>query len=141
MDHPEVALATVTCSYDAGGSRRSYRSGRASAVAEGTPFPEGPPKSSVGGVPGWHLSSSACAGLLPGYASMSFVISVRAYPPFPEGADRQRFGPSGLLCVAETRATRPNGEWGYSTRRQCCWRFHLEEALYLPTFSHLFDCQ
>jgi len=22
-----------------------------------------------------------------------------------------------LLCVAETRATRPNGEWGYSTRR------------------------
>ena len=29
-----------------------------------------------------------------------------------------------LLCVAETRATRPNGEWGYSTRRQpgpCCW--------------------
>ena len=25
-----------------------------SAVAEGTPFPEGPPESSVGGVPGWH---------------------------------------------------------------------------------------
>jgi hypothetical protein len=23
----------------------------------------------------------------------------------------------GLSCVAETRATRPNGEWGYSTRR------------------------
>ena len=51
-----------------------------------------------------------------------------------------------LLCVAETRATRPNGEWGYSTRRQC-WatsaqrRCHPEEALYLPTFSHLFDCQ
>ena len=22
-----------------------------------------------------------------------------------------------LLCVAERRATRPNGEWGYSTRR------------------------
>ena len=39
---------------DAGGSRRSYRNGRASAVAEGTPFPEGPPESSVGGVPGWH---------------------------------------------------------------------------------------
>ena len=38
-----------------------------------------------------------------------------------------------LLCVAETRATRPNGEWGYSTRRQC-WatsaqrRCHPEEA-------------
>jgi hypothetical protein len=24
-----------------------------------------------------------------------------------------------LLCVAETRATRPNREWGYRTRRQC----------------------
>ena len=24
-----------------------------------------------------------------------------------------------LLRDAETRATRPNGEWGYSTRRQC----------------------
>ena len=52
----------------------------------------------------------------------------------------------GPSCVAETRATRPNGEWGYSTRRQC-WatsaqrRCHPEEALYLPTFSHLFDCQ
>ena len=51
-----------------------------------------------------------------------------------------------LLCVAETRATRPNGEWGYSTRRQCCAtsaqrQRHPEEALYLPTFSHLFDCQ
>jgi hypothetical protein len=51
-----------------------------------------------------------------------------------------------LLCVAETRATRPNGEWGYNTCRQC-WgtsaqrRCHPEEALYLPTFSHLFDCQ
>ena len=45
-----------------------------------------------------------------------------------------------LLCVAETRATRPNGEWGYSTHRQC-WATsaqrwcHPEEALYLPTFS------
>ena len=42
-----------------------------------------------------------------------------------------------LLCVAER---------GYSTRRQC-WatsarrRCHPEEALYLPTFSHLFDGQ
>ena len=56
---------------DAGGSRRSYRNGRAAAVAEGTPFPEGPPESSVGGVPGWHLSSSALAGLLPGVCSSS----------------------------------------------------------------------
>jgi len=51
-----------------------------------------------------------------------------------------------LLCVADTRATRPNGEWGYNTCRQC-WatsaqrRCDPEEALYLPTFSHLFDCQ
>ena len=35
---------------------------------------------------------------------------------------RERVGDWGglataLLCVAETRATRPNGEWGYSTRR------------------------
>ena len=49
-------------------------------------------------------------------------------------------------CVAETRATRPNGEWGYSTCCKC-WatsaqrRCHPEEALYLPIFSHLFDCQ
>jgi hypothetical protein len=30
-----------------------------SAVAEGNPFPKGPPKSSVGGAPGWNLPSSA----------------------------------------------------------------------------------
>ena len=70
---------------DAGGSRRSYRNGRAFAVAEGTPFPEGPPESSVGGFPGWHLSSSAREGVFPGYASESFVISVQAYLPLPEG--------------------------------------------------------
>jgi hypothetical protein len=51
-----------------------------------------------------------------------------------------------LLSLSLSRATRPNGEWGYSTRCQC-WatsaqrRCHPEEALYLPTFSHLFDCQ
>jgi len=56
------------------------------------------------------------------------------------GADRTVWA---LLCVAERRATRPNGEWGFSTRRQC-WatsgqrRCHPQEALYLPTFSHLF---
>ena len=38
--------------------------------------------------------------------------------------------------------TRPNGEWGYSTRR-LCWatstqgQCHLQEELNLPTFSHL----
>jgi hypothetical protein len=30
-----------------------------SAVAEDTPFPKGPPKSSVGGTPGWNMLSSA----------------------------------------------------------------------------------
>jgi hypothetical protein len=53
------------------------------------------------------------------------------------GADRQRFRPSCVLS-AETRSSRPNGEWGYSTRRQC-WATsaqrlcHPEEALYLLT--------
>ena len=52
-----------------------------------------------------------------------------------------------LLCVAETRATRPNGEWGYSTRRHMLGhecperRCQPQEAVYLPTFRHLFDCQ
>jgi hypothetical protein len=51
-----------------------------------------------------------------------------------------------LLCVDETRVTRPNGECGCSTRRKC-WatsaqrRCHPQEAFYLPTSSHLFDCQ
>ena len=69
--------------------------------------------------------------------------------PPASGVHRRNRGtedPHPLLYVAETRATRPNGEWGYSTRRQC-WatsaqrRCHPEEALYLPTFSHVFDCQ
>ena len=47
-----------------------------------------------------------------------------------------------LLCVAERRATRPNGDWRYSTRRHVLGpsaqrRCHPKEALYLPTFSHL----
>jgi len=47
---------------DVGGSRRSYRNGRASAVAEAIPFPKGTPKSSVGGTPGWNMLSSALRG-------------------------------------------------------------------------------
>ena len=42
----------------------------------------------------------------------------------PTHTQRERVGDWGgpetvwaLLCVAERRATRPNGEWGYSTRR------------------------
>ena len=68
---------------------------------------------------------------------------------FLKDASRERVGdwsgPETVwapLCVAERRATRPNGEWEYSTRR-LCWatsaqgRCHPQEALYFPTFSHL----
>ena len=46
-----------------------------------------------------------------------------------------------LLCVAARRATRPNGEWGYSTRRHMLEPVRREavlpdRALCLPTFSH-----
>ena len=34
-----------------------------------------------------------------------------------------------LLCVAERRATRPNGEWGYSTRRHMLGPERPEAAL------------
>ena len=59
------------------------------------------------------------------------------------GADRRR---SGHSCVLPKGVPLPQGRVGYSTRRQC-WatsaqrRCHPEEALYLPTFSHLFYCQ
>jgi hypothetical protein len=59
---------------DAGGSRRSYKNGRASAVAEGTPFSKGPPKSSVVGTPGWNLLSSARRY---GWPPPSLYLSVR----------------------------------------------------------------
>jgi hypothetical protein len=59
---------------DAGGSRRSYRSGRASVVAEGNPFPEGAPKWSVGGFPGWHVIQRMCWPP-PGVTSVSLVVS------------------------------------------------------------------
>ncbi len=79
------------------------------------------------------------------------TLSLSVWDPKPS---KERVGDRGgpatvwslLFISAETRATRPNGEWRYSTRRQC-WatsaqrRCHPEEALYLPTFSHLFDCQ
>ena len=48
-----------------------------------------------------------------------------------------------LLCVAERRATRPNGEWGYSTRRHMLGPEHPEavspeRGVVLPDFhSHL----
>jgi hypothetical protein len=65
------------------------------------------------------------------------------HPPRPASLCRSPRFSLSLLCVAEMRATRPNGEWGYSTRRHIYWapsaqrRCHPEEALYLPTFSHL----
>jgi hypothetical protein len=46
---------------------------------------------------------------------------------------RERIGDWGgpetvwaLLCVAEGRATRPNGEWGYSTRQHMLEPEHPE---------------
>jgi len=93
--------------------------------------------------------------------SLSLSLSLPARPLYQGGCasvwdpepSKERVGDWGgpatvlsPLCVAETRATRPNGEWGYNTRRQC-WakcaqrRCHAEEALYLPTFIHLFYCQ
>ena len=57
------------------------------------------------------------------------------------GADRTVWA---LLCVAERRATRQNGEWGPGiVLAAICWatsaqrRCHPQEALHLPTFSHL----
>ena len=61
---------------------------------------------------------------------------------------RERIGDWGgpqtfwaLLCVAERRATWPNGEWRYSTRRHMLEPERPEavlpdRALCLPTFSH-----
>ena len=54
---------------DAGGSRRSYRNGRASAVAEGTPFPKGPQSRQWGGFLAGtchpaHVLASCLEGLL-----------------------------------------------------------------------------
>jgi hypothetical protein len=58
------------------------------------------------------------------------------------GADLQRFGPSCVLLNACHKAERRGGivlaaNGGPRAQRLC----HPEEALYLPTFSHLFDCQ
>ena len=49
------------------------------------------------------------------------------------GADRQRFGPS---CVLLNRV--PQGQTEATSAQRRC---HPAEALYTPTFSHLFDCQ
>jgi hypothetical protein len=54
------------------------------------------------------------------------------------GTDRWRSEPP---CVRKVRATWPNGEWGYSTRRHMLEPVRPEavlpdRALCLPTFSH-----
>ena len=58
-----------------------------SAVPEDNSFPKGPPKSSVGGTPGWNLLTSARRY---GWPPLGLHLSVgsitaRAYPPLPEG--------------------------------------------------------
>ena len=73
---------------EVGGLRRSYRNGRASAVAEGTPFPQGTPESRRWGerlAGTCHPAHVGTAGLLPVYTSVFAVISARAYPPLPGG--------------------------------------------------------
>ena len=71
----------------AGGPRRSYRNVRASAVAEGTPFPEGPQGRLWGGL----LSSSARAGLLPGCLSVLRDFRPGLSPTSEREGERERF--------------------------------------------------
>ena len=52
----------------------------------------------------------------------------------------------GLLCVAERRATRPNGEWGYSTRRHMLGPERPEavspgRGVLFTDFQSFIDCQ
>ena len=59
------------------------------------------------------------------------------------GADRQRLGPSRVLLKRVPQGRTESGgivlaaNAGPSAQRRC----HPGEALYLPTFSQLFDCQ
>ena len=59
-------------------------------------------------------------------------------------ATKKRFCPS---CVLLKRVPQGRPESGSIATRRQCWatsaqrRCHPEEALYLPTFSHPFDCQ
>jgi hypothetical protein len=51
-----------------------------------------------------------------------------------------------LLCVAERRATRPNGEWGYSTRRHVLGperpeAVSPERGVVLTDLQSSIDCQ
>jgi hypothetical protein len=60
------------------------------------------------------------------------------------GADRRRSEPSCVLPKGLPQGKMESGGivlaticWAPSAQRRC----HPKEALYLPTFSHLFDCQ
>jgi hypothetical protein len=60
------------------------------------------------------------------------------------GADRRRSGPSCVLPKGVPQGQTESGGigsadicWATSAQRRC----HPQEALYLPSFSHLFDCQ
>ena len=53
---------------------------------------------------------------------------------------------SDLLCVAERRATRPNGEWGYSTSRHMLGperpeAVSPERGVVLTDLQSSIDCQ
>ena len=82
---------------DAGGSRRSHRNGRASALSRGAP-------KVVGGGVSWHLSSSACAGLLPGLPQCLWCFPSGPIPHFQRVRSDQAHGHSRRLvrraCVA-----------------------------------------
>ena len=167
ITHPEVALATVTCSYRLAqvdswlGQQHNMTTTKRSAVGNAW---AGWGSIPVFFPPGWQVTrvSPYVRGPFPSKEIRRIPERVDPGPPVVPGGSgsvwdpepsKERVGDWGgpatvwsLLCVAETRARRPNEEWGYSTRRQC-WatsaqrRCHPEEALYLPTVSHLFDCQ
>jgi hypothetical protein len=77
--------------------------------------------------------------------SLSLSLSISLYLSLTViGADRRRSGPSWALPKGVPQGhTESEGIvlaaicWATSAQRRC----HPQEALYLPTFSHLFDCQ
>ena len=144
ITHPEDAPATVTCSYIVAGTD-GFLAGaiwyttrrRRSVPPWGTHGPGGvrvpyffPLEN--GRSPVSHLT---CEVPCPPRRSGKYRKGMIPARPLYQGAwgsvwdsepSKERVGDWGgpaavwsLLCVAETRATRPNGEWGYSTRRQC----------------------
>ncbi len=88
----------------------------------------------------------------PGEARCTRGFRVRGSVWDPEPS-RERVGDWGgpetvwaLLCVAARLATRPNGEWGYSTRRHMLGREHPEavspaRGVVLADLQSSIDCQ